>query len=48
MKLIFCQKQKIGKSFKQHIIALNVFFAPHNKEQIRQTYISKHNLELPN
>ena len=28
-------------------IALNILFIPHKKKEIRQTYISKHNSELP-
>ena len=29
-------------------ISLNVFFAPHNKEEMKQTDISKHSSEHPN
>ena len=36
-----------GKSLKQAIkqlIALNILYIPHNIEEIRHAYISKHNL----
>ena len=43
-KYIFHQIKKIGMSFKQNnkTIALNILYVPHNTEEIRHAYKSKH------
>ena len=40
--------KKWEKFLNNKSITLNVLFVPHNKKEIREAYISKHNSEHPN
>ena len=50
MRWIFHHIKKTGMSLKKilKIIALNILYVPHNTEEIRHAYKSKHNLKREN